>query len=66
LCAVERLENGDEEGECFAAACLRCAENVFPLQGKWDGGSLNIGEDFEVGGAQAGGGRFAEGKIGEF
>jgi hypothetical protein len=63
---VELLENGDEEGECLAAPCLGGSEDVFPLESKRDRSSLDIGQDFEVGGAQARCGGFGEGEVGEF
>jgi hypothetical protein len=62
---VELFEDGDEEGEGLAAACPGGAEDVLALQGEGDRCSLDIGQDLEVGGAQAGGGRFAEGEVGE-
>lgn len=63
--AVELFEDGDEEGECLAAARLSGAEDVVALEGEGDGGALDIGQDFEVGGAQAGCGGVAEGEVGE-
>ncbi len=64
-CVVQLFENGDEESERLAAAGLGGAEDVVALEGEGDRGSLDIGQDFEVGGAQAGGGGFAEGEVGE-
>jgi hypothetical protein len=62
---VELFEDGDEEGERLSAACPGSTEDVFALQGEGDRCSLDIGQDLEVRGAQAGGGRFAEGEVGE-
>jgi len=63
--AVELLEDWDEEGKRFSAPCLRGSEDVLALEGERDGGALNVGENFEVGGTEPGGGGFAEGEIGK-
>ena len=63
--AVELLEDWDEKGERFSASGLRGPEDVLALEGERDGGALNVGENFEVGGTEPGGGGFAEGEIGK-
>ncbi len=64
-CVVELLENGDEESERLSATSLGGTEDVVALKGEGNRGSLDIGEGLEVGGAKAGGGGLAEGKVGE-
>ena len=63
--AVEVLENGNEEGERFAAAGFGCTEDVAPLESEWDGLGLDVGHDSKVTCLQACLGGLGEGEVGE-
>jgi len=61
--AGELLEDGDQESERLSAAGLRGTEDIFSLEGERDRGALNVGEDFEVGCAEAFRCGLAEGEV---
>lgn len=54
MLTVELLEDRDEEGERLAAARLGGTEYVMAFEGEGNGAGLNVGQDLEMGGPQAG------------
>jgi hypothetical protein len=63
LGAVESFDDWNEESEGFTTTSLGGAEDVSSLEGEGNGRSLDVGENLEVGRAEAGSGRFAERKV---
>lgn len=63
--AIELFKDRDKEGKGLAAACLGCAEDVAAFQCQRNGAGLDVGEDFEMGGSQAGGGGGGEREVGK-
>jgi len=63
LSAVESFDYWNEESEGFTATRFGGAEDVSSLESEGNGRSLDVGENLEVGRAEAGSGRLAEWKI---
>jgi len=63
LGAVESFDDWNEESEGFTATSFGGAEDVSSLEGEWNGGSLDVGENLEVGRPKTGSGCLAERKV---
>lgn len=61
--AGELLEDRDQEGKRLSAAGLGGSKDIFALKGEGDRGALDVGEDFEVGCAEAFSCGLAEGEV---
>lgn len=58
---IQLFEDGYEEGEGLAASSLGGCKEIMAFQSQRYGSGLDVGEDFEMGGFDAGGCGFTEG-----